>query len=210
MRLRQLLPRKEAVPTLNRVSFVESQFAIEGRASSYRPSIEDASHALSVEMIDIQYRSAVQLVRAIDAFGAQPSGGLIVGPATTRIDAGTILELAAQYRLPTIHANREFAENGGLISYGGNPLALWARASFFVDRILRGAKVSELPVEFPAKFQLVVNLKTASDRTNDPGIVPGARRRGHRVDQCTVCCVAPEVRSWPQADMPQRPTDVRC
>ena len=69
-------------------------------------------------MIDIQYRSAVQLVRAIDAFGAQPSGGLIVGPATTRIDAGTILELAAQYRLPTIHANREFAENGGLISYG--------------------------------------------------------------------------------------------
>jgi len=79
-------------------------------------------------MIDIQYRSAVQLVRAIDAFGAQPSGGLIVGPATTRIDAGTILELAAQYRLPTIHANREFAENGGLISYGGNPLALWARA----------------------------------------------------------------------------------
>ena len=100
-------------------------------------------------MIDIQYRSAVQLVRAIDAFGAQPSGGLIVGPATTRIDAGTILELAAQYRLPTIHANREFAENGGLISYGGNPLALWARASFFVDRILRGAKVSELPVEFP-------------------------------------------------------------
>jgi len=112
-------------------------------------------------MIDIQYRSAVQLVRAIDAFGAQPSGGLIVGPATTRIDAGTILELAAQYRLPTIHANREFAENGGLISYGGNPLALWARASFFVDRILRGAKVSELPVKFPAKFQLVVNLKTA-------------------------------------------------
>jgi putative tryptophan/tyrosine transport system substrate-binding protein len=112
-------------------------------------------------MIDIQYRSAVQLVRAIDAFGAQPSGGLIVGPATTRIDAGTILELAAQYRLPTIRANREFADTGGLISYGGNPLALWARASFSVDRILRGAKVSELPVEFPAKFQLVVNLKTA-------------------------------------------------
>ena len=95
------------------------------------------------------------------SFGAQPSGGLIVGPATTRIDARTILELAAQYRLPTIHANREFAENGGLISYDGNPLALWARASFFVDRILRGAKVSELPVEFPAKFPLVVNLKTA-------------------------------------------------
>jgi putative ABC transport system substrate-binding protein len=153
---------KEAVPTLNRVSFVESQFALEGgRLSSYRPSIEDASRALSVEMIDIQYRSPVQLVRAIDAFAARPNGGLIVGPATTRIDAGTILELAAQYRLPTIHATREFAENGGLISYGGNPLDAWGRAPFFVDRILRGAKVSELPVEFPTKFRLVVNLKAA-------------------------------------------------
>src|SRR6516164_10273325 len=97
---------KEAVPTLNRVSFVESQFAIEGRVSGYRPSIEDASHALSVQLIDIQYRSAVQLVRAIDVFAVQPNGGLIVGPATTRIDFGTILELATQYRLPTIHATR--------------------------------------------------------------------------------------------------------
>ena len=52
-------------------------------------------------------------------------------------------------------------ENGGLISYGGNPLEVWGRAPFFVDRILRGSKVSELPVEFPTKFRLVVNLKTA-------------------------------------------------
>jgi putative ABC transport system substrate-binding protein len=151
---------KEAVPSLSRVSFVESQFAIEGRVSGYRPSIGAASHALSVEMVDIQYRSAVQLVRAIDAFAAQPNGGLIVGPATTRIDTGTILELAAQYRLPTI-GGAQLAENGGLISYGGNSLDTWGRAPFFVDRILRGAKVSELPVEFPTKFQLVVNLKTA-------------------------------------------------
>ena len=152
---------KEAVPTLNRVSFVEPQFSIEGRVSSFRPSIEAASHALSVEMIDIQYRSAVQLVRAIDAFAAQPNGGLIVGPATTRIDIGTILELAAQYRLPTIHAARAFAEAGGLISYGSNPADLWRRVPFFIDRILRGTKVSDLPVEFPTTFQLVINLKTA-------------------------------------------------
>jgi putative ABC transport system substrate-binding protein len=151
---------KEAIPTLSRVSFVESQFAIEGRISGYRPSIEAASHALSVETIDIQYRSAVQLVRAIDAFAAQPDGGMIIGPATTRIDTGTILELAAQYRLPTI-GGAQLTENGGLISYGGNPLEVWGRAPFFVDRILRGSKVSELPVEFPTKFRLVVNLKTA-------------------------------------------------
>jgi putative ABC transport system substrate-binding protein len=150
---------KEAVPTLNRVSFVAPQFGIEGRVSGYGPSIEAASHALSVEMIDIQYRSAVQLVRAIDAFAAQPNGGLIVSPATTRIDSGTILELAAQYRLPTIGGWR-FGENR-LISYGTNPLDGWGRAAFFVDRILRGAKVSELPVEFPTKYRLVVNLKTA-------------------------------------------------
>ena len=152
---------KEAVPTLNRVSFVNSQFALEGRVSGYRSSIEDASHALSVEMIDTQYRSAVQLVRAIDAFAAQPNGGLIVGAATTRADVRMILELAAQYRLPTINADRGFAVNGGLIAYGGNVLYMWGRAPFFVDRILRGTKVSELPVEFPTKFQLVVNLKAA-------------------------------------------------
>ena len=147
---------KEAVPTLNRVSFLGK-----GGVSSYRSSIEVASHALSVQMIEIQYRSAVQLVRAIDAFAAQPNGGLIVGPATTRIDIGTILELAAQYRLPTIHAARAFAEAGGLISYGSNPPDLWRRVPFFIDRILRGTKVSDLPVEFPTTFQLVINLKTA-------------------------------------------------
>jgi putative ABC transport system substrate-binding protein len=152
---------KETVPTLNRVSFVQSQFAIEGRVSSYRASIEDASRVLSVEVIEIQYRSPVQLVRALDAFAAQPNGGLIVGPATTSIDVGTILELATQYRLPTIHETREFAESGGLISYGDNPLDLYRRVPFFVDRILRGAKVSDLPVEFPTTFRLVVNLKTA-------------------------------------------------
>jgi putative ABC transport system substrate-binding protein len=100
-------------------------------------------------------------ISRIDAFAAQPNGGLIVGAATTRADAGTILELAAQYRLPTINASREFAVNGGLIAYGGNVLYLWGRAPFFVDRILRGAKVSELPVEYPTKFEMVVNLKTA-------------------------------------------------
>jgi len=152
--------RKEAVPTLSRVCFVGT-FANEGRVGSYRPSIEVASQALSVQMIEIQYRSAVQLVRAIDAFAAQPNGGLIVGPATTRIDVGTILELATQYRLPTIHAAREFAKNGGLISYGSNPADLWRRVPFFIDRILRGTKVSDLPVEFPTTFQLVINLKTA-------------------------------------------------
>jgi len=151
---------KEAVPTLNRVSFLGT-LAFEGRVGSYRPSIEVASQALSVQMIEIQYRSAVQLVRAIDAFAAQPNGGLIVGPATTRIDIGTILELAAQYRLPTIHAAREFAEAGGLISYGSNIPDLWRRVPFFIDRILRGTKVSDLPVEFPTTFQLVINLKTA-------------------------------------------------
>jgi putative ABC transport system substrate-binding protein len=152
---------KEAVPALNRVSFVGPQFATEGgRVSGYRPSIEAASNALSVEMIDIQYRSPVQLVRGIDAFAAQPNGGLIIQPATTRIDHGTILELAAQYRLPTI-GGTQFAENDQLISYGANPVDPWGRAPFFVDRILRGAKVGELPVEFPTKFRLVVNLKTA-------------------------------------------------
>jgi putative ABC transport system substrate-binding protein len=152
---------KEAVPSLKRVSFIESQFAIEGRISSYSPSIEETARVLSVQTIDIHYRSNVELVRAIDAFAATPDGGLIVGPATTVADRQAIRELAAQHRLPAIHADREFAAQGGLMSYGSYGTDQWRRASFYVDRILRGAKVSELPVEYPTKFRLVINVKAA-------------------------------------------------
>jgi putative ABC transport system substrate-binding protein len=82
-------------------------------------------------------------------------------PPPNAANREAILRLAVQHRLPSMHTARLFASEGGLLSYGSNPDDRWRRTAFFVDRILRGAKVSDLPVEYPTKFELVVNLKTA-------------------------------------------------
>ena len=101
-------------------------------------------------------------MRAIDAFAAQPNGGLIVFPPLPSLaNREAILQLAAQHQLPTIAAAKAFATEGGLMTYGSQISDLWRRAASFVDRILHGAKASELPVEFPTKFELIINLKTA-------------------------------------------------
>jgi len=100
-------------------------------------------------------------MHAIDAFAAEPNGGLIVSPLAlpTAANLDLILQLAARHRLPTIGQGQ--GSEGMLMSYGAYPTDLFRRAAYFVDRILRGAKVNELPIEFPKRFKLTVNLKTA-------------------------------------------------
>jgi putative tryptophan/tyrosine transport system substrate-binding protein len=156
---------KEAVPRVERAALIYNppppELATEG-GSSYVRSIEDAARALAVKTIKLPYRDAVDIVRAIDAFAAEPNGGLIVvPPPPSRANREAILRLATQHRLPTIYSGRPFAAEGGLMAYGTGPTDRFRRAASFVDRILRGAKVSELPVEYPTKFDLVINLKTA-------------------------------------------------
>jgi putative ABC transport system substrate-binding protein len=152
---------KEAAPRVERVALIYNpQVAAPG--SGYIPSIEEAARVLTVKTIKTPYRDAVDLVRAIDTFAVEPNGGLIVlPPSPTAANRGTILRLAAQHRLPTIYWLRSEAAEGGLMAYGSNRVDRFRRAASFVDRILRGAKVSELPVEYPTKFELVINLKTA-------------------------------------------------
>jgi putative ABC transport system substrate-binding protein len=157
---------KEAAPTVERVGYVATSEAFETLRSPgdyYFSSIEEAARLYDVKAIEIQHRSAVDVVRAIDAFAAEPNGGLIVGPAAapTPEILKTILQLAEQHRLPTISANGNFAAQGGMLAYGTDLTDLWRRAPFYVDRILRGAKVSELPVEYPTKFRLIINVKAA-------------------------------------------------
>ncbi len=150
---------KEAVPGLERVALIYNAQVASGQ---YVPPIEEAARLLAVKTIKTPYGDAVDLVHGIEAFALEPNGGLIVlPPAPAAADRGTILRLAAQYRLPSIYPNKEAATEGGLMAYGSDIADLFRRASYFVDRILRGAKVSDLPVEFPTKFELVVNLKTA-------------------------------------------------
>jgi putative ABC transport system substrate-binding protein len=107
-------------------------------------------------------RNAFDIETAIDGFGAKPHGAVIVlpDPATT-VNADRLMIAADRHRLPTLQAFRWFAVKGGLISYGTNNDDLYRRAASYVDRILKGAKPSELPVQNPTKYDLVINLKTA-------------------------------------------------
>jgi putative ABC transport system substrate-binding protein len=152
---------KEAAPRVERVGVIYNPQLL-SNDSGYISSIEEAARVLTVKAITVPYGDPVDLVRALDAFTSEPNGGLIVLPPTPApANSGTILRMAAQHRLPTICSTRPQAAEGGLMAYGSNQVDRLRRASSFVDRILRGAKVSEVPVELPTKFELVINLKTA-------------------------------------------------
>ena len=100
--------------------------------------------------------------RSVSAFAAEPNRGLIIAPtAVTFVNSKLIVELAARYRLPAIYPIAYYPKAGGLISYGLDQVDQFRQGAAYADRILKGAKVAELPVQYPTKFELVVNLKTA-------------------------------------------------
>jgi putative tryptophan/tyrosine transport system substrate-binding protein len=155
---------KQAAPNLERVGFLyNTQFSNQLTAviGAYHASVEEAAGKLAVKTMNIPYRDAVDITAAIDAFAAEPNGSLIVSPPPSGANREAIVRLAAQHRLPAIYQDRSFVAEGGLMSYGSDIADNFRRASYFVDRILRGAKVSELPVQYPTKFDLVINLKAA-------------------------------------------------
>jgi putative ABC transport system substrate-binding protein len=107
-------------------------------------------------------RSAAEIERTITAFGENLSGGLIITPHAAAIThRDLIITLAARYRLPAIYFERFFAAGGGLISYGEDNTEAFRRAAGYVDRILKGEKPADLPVQAPTKYELAINLKTA-------------------------------------------------
>jgi putative tryptophan/tyrosine transport system substrate-binding protein len=147
---------KEAVPRVERVGYIAPP------PGGYYPpweELEKASRVLALRMTAIRFSNAVDLMRGIDAFAAEPNGGL-VGTAVTRNYWATINTLAIQYGLPTIYGRRAAIEHG-LIAYGARETDIAVRAAYFIDRILRGAKPGDLPVEYPTRFELIVNLKIA-------------------------------------------------
>jgi putative tryptophan/tyrosine transport system substrate-binding protein len=151
---------KEAAPSVARVAVVFNP-EIAPTAQKYFAAIEPAARTLSVQTISVPFREAIELVRSIDTFAAEPNGGLLILPPPLIPHRSTILKLAAQHRLPAIYSNRALAVEGGLISYNSDLVDQHRRAASYVDRILRGANVANLPVQFPTKYNLVVNVKTA-------------------------------------------------
>jgi putative tryptophan/tyrosine transport system substrate-binding protein len=151
---------KQAAPGVTRVAVLRD--ATQGSGNSQFAVIQAAAPALRVEVRPINMRDADEIERAVAAFAHSPGGGLIVtaGPAATR-HRDLIVKLAALHGLPAIYYERFFVAGGGLISYGSDFVDQYRQAAGYVDRILKGEKPGDLPVQTPTKFELVINLKTA-------------------------------------------------
>jgi putative ABC transport system substrate-binding protein len=125
-------------------------------------AIQTAAAASGMELSPVTLRDASEIERSLAAFARSANGGMIVtASALAAIHRGLIIELAARYKLPAIYYERNFVAAGGLISYGPNFLDLFQRAASYVDRIFKGEKPSDLPVQTPTKYELAINLKTA-------------------------------------------------
>ncbi len=131
-------------------------------ATGFLPLIAAAGRSFGVDVVVHSVRDTNEIERAISALAAEPNGGLIaLASALVTEKRDLIISLANRSRLPAIFEFRYYVEAGGLVSYGVDNLDLYRRAASYVDRILRGEKPSDLPVQEATKFQLVINLKTA-------------------------------------------------
>jgi putative ABC transport system substrate-binding protein len=124
--------------------------------------VDVSAQALSVQLHVVEARSPADFDRAFSEISAKGALALLVSPTPVYdFEPQRIVDLAAKYRLPSIYANRYYVERGGLMCYGPDLADLYRRAAGYADKILKGAKPSELPVEQPIKFDLIINLKTA-------------------------------------------------
>jgi putative tryptophan/tyrosine transport system substrate-binding protein len=129
----------------------------------YQEPFEAAARSFGVQPSASPVRSDVEIASALAALQGEPPGGLIVMPDTFNIvHRQQIIELAARHRVPAIYPYGFAVREGGLISYGVDPVDLFRRAAGYVDRVLKGAKAAELPMQAPVKFELLINLKTAN------------------------------------------------
>ena len=125
-------------------------------------AIQATAQSLRLEVNPVNMRDVGEIERVVAAFARSANGGLIVtGSPLALVHRGLIVALAAQHKLPAVYWQRAFVTAGGLISYGPSYLDHCRRAAAYVDRILRGEKPADLPVQAPTKYELVINLKTA-------------------------------------------------
>jgi putative ABC transport system substrate-binding protein len=131
-------------------------------APVYYPAIEAAARSLDVQTVQASVQDAAEIESAINSFSTAPNGGMIVmADNVTNIHRKLIVDLAFQHHLPAIYQSRYFITAGGLMSYGADVVDMFKRSALYVDRILRGAKPADLPVQAPTRFELIVNLKAA-------------------------------------------------
>jgi putative ABC transport system substrate-binding protein len=151
---------KQIAPTVSRAAVIRDPNGPGGTGNL--GALQGAAFILGMELTPVDPTNIGEMERAIMDFAGRPNGGVIVpagAAAVNRRDA--IIALAAQHRLPAVYSLRSFVAEGGLISYGIDLADLFRRAAGYVDRILRGEKPADLPVQAPTKFETVINLKTA-------------------------------------------------
>ena len=154
---------KEVVPSVSRAAIMFNPAVSTHIAKGYYlDSLEDAAKRLVVEQIATPVQKANDIENAINTLARKSDGALIVLPDTfTLVHRDLILRLTAHNRVPAVYSFRLFAQSGGLMSYGINATDQFPRAASYVDRILKGEKPADLPVQAPTKYELVINLKTA-------------------------------------------------
>ena len=151
---------KEIVPGVTRAAVLRDPTAITGIGQF--AVIQSVARSVGVEVSPLNLRDAGETERAVTAFARSSNAGLIVAAsALASVQRNLIIELAALHRLPAVYFERHFVASGGLISYGADFVDQYQRAAGYVDRILRGEKPADLPVQAPTKYDLVINLKTA-------------------------------------------------
>jgi putative ABC transport system substrate-binding protein len=151
---------KEIAPTVVRVAVIIS--AVNGSAPMYFRVIDEIAKPLAITPIKATFQTRAEIKEVVEAFAAEPNGALFVPRDTTsESNRDLLIELAARHRLPAIYGRRSFVADGGLVSYGSDPMDQYRTAASYVARILHGEKPGELPIQEPTKFELALNLKTA-------------------------------------------------
>ena len=151
---------KELAPNARRVGFLYNPKAAPN--VGFLRAAEAAGSSFGIDVMPLPVDNATEIERGIRTAAAASVGGLIVAPhATTLGHRELISGLAARHRLPSVYSDRYFVESGGLLAFGNNTPRLFQRAASYIDRILNGASPSDLPVQLPTEFELVINLKTA-------------------------------------------------
>ncbi len=151
---------KEIAPQVTRAAVLRDPAIASGIGQL--AAIQGVAPALGVELRPVGVRDASEIERAVTAFAREPNGGLIVlASPLSIVQRDLIIALVARYRLPAVYSLRFFIASGGLISYGPDSIEPYRRAASYVDRILKGEKPADLPVQAPTKYELVINLKTA-------------------------------------------------
>ena len=151
---------KQIAPSVTRAGVIRNPAVRSG--SGQFGAIQAVAPYLRMEVTPIDVRDPAEMERTVAAFAGSPNGGLIItANGSAVVHRSLIIARAARHKLPTVYWQRHFVEAGGLVSYGDDGTDQYRRAAEYVDRILKGEKPGDLPVQAPTKFQTVINLKTA-------------------------------------------------